>query len=535
MVGFLPSNIAYLFNMCQLPIVIQLNNRLYGIIRNIWIILRDIVTLNEQDACQMTTRWFGTDGIRGHVGHTPMTPGFIMKLGAAAGQILAKGQSQPVILIARDTRQSGEMLQHALTAGLLSSGLTVLDLGVCTTPGVSRLVKYLHASAGAVISASHNPVSENGVKFFNQSGFKLAEEVEAEIETLLDNMPGEFDLPAILGRQVDAGGFKEYYLADLIAEQTGVDLKGLTVVMDCANGAASDFGPAVFSRMGAQVIAIHASPSGLNINLRAGSEHVRKNPAEMGQLICLYQADFGIAFDGDADRVVLVDENGNLIDGDHILGILAGYLDERRSLRGHCMVTTKMRNQGLFDYSQSKGLTLHETKVGDKYVVEKLLENTSGDGFALGGEQSGHIILLDDDHVTGDGIRTALYMARVYVESGVKTMSELAGWMVKAPQVIASVRVKDKSVLEGHPLYDHIVKQVKEDLPGLMRIELRYSGTEPLFRAMLESDLRHTELELAEAANRICTVVQTITRTTERSLEIINCTRGGVLVPGSLL
>ncbi len=486
----------------------------------------------------MGLKWFGTDGVRGHVGHYPLTPSFVQKLGYFTGQVLGEASARPVIYVGRDTRQSGEMLQHALTSGLLASGFTVMDLGVCPTPGVSRLVKKMGANAGAVISASHNPVSENGIKFFNSSGYKLDEETEMGIEILLGGTADEWELPPLLGKRVEASGLKEIYLEDLLVEHFDDELQSVTVVMDCANGAACGLAEQAFSRLGARVIAVHSSPTGLNINDRAGSEHVRKNPSEMGELIRLFQADFGVAFDGDADRTVLVDEQGNLIDGDHMLGILAGYLDGQGMLAGRAVVTTHMRNQGLRNYTDSKGLVLHETKVGDKYVVRKLVEcagEGSQHGYALGGEQSGHVILLDDGHVTGDGIRTALFMARVFNRSGAESMCDMAGWMKKAPQVIASARVRTKPPLDGEPQYERVVQQAKKDLPGLLRIELRYSGTEPLFRAMLEADNRHSEQELADAAWKICDTVQTLTETLDRSVEILNCTRGGILKPSDHL
>jgi phosphoglucosamine mutase len=487
----------------------------------------------------MTPKWFGTDGIRGQVGRFPMTPGFVMKLGIAAGQVFSSIHPHPVVLIGRDTRQSGEMLQQALTSGMLSSGVTVMDLGVCTTPGVSQLVKLHNATAGVVISASHNPVSENGIKFFDQSGFKLNEVIEEHIEALVEGMPEEMELHPFLGRCIDGRGCHEEYIRSLVQEHEGQDFTGVSIVMDCANGAASSLAMEIFSRAGVRVVCVHASPNGLNINHRAGSEHTRKNPAEMGKLIQLYKADFGVVFDGDADRVVLVDEIGRLIDGDHILGILAGYLDEKSCLVARTVVTTKMRNNGLANYLKAKDLVLIETKVGDKFVTEKLIDNVkagqSPGSFALGGEQSGHIILLDGQHSTGDGIRTALYMTRVFVESKVKSMSELVGWMVKTPQVIASASVSSKPDLETLIEYRQMVDQVKEDLPGLERIELRYSGTEALFRAMLESNERHTEQELADAAWDICNVVQMAAGTPDKNVEILNCSHGGILIPRKLI
>lgn len=479
---------------------------------------------------------FGTDGIRGKVGAFPLTPDFVLRLGLAAGTALLRSTLRPTVVIGRDTRHSGQMLQNSLTAGLLASGATVIDAGVITTPGVAYLARKLGADAGVVISASHNPVDENGIKFFSGQGFKLPEIIEAAIEKLaLELAQPESYLARPFGRCIDGNSLREFYVEDLVREHPNLQLDRLTVVMDCANGAASWPAPECFARLGASVVAIHASPTGLNINEKAGSEYVRRHPQTLGNLIQQYGADFAVSFDGDADRVIFVDQAGGVVDGDHILCILARYLDQRRQLLNRTVVTTTMRNSGLLKFAEAAGLKHIETRVGDKYVVEQLLtlaaQNRDSTAFGLGGEQSGHIILLDDQHATGDGIRTALYIVRALIESQAESLAELAGCLQKTPQVIASASVSSKPPLDGIEELTVLKNKANRSLPGLERIDLRYSGTEPLFRAMLEADDRHSEAELAHVAWAICRVVQNASETSNGSVEILNCSRGGMLLP----
>jgi phosphoglucosamine mutase len=282
------------------------------------------------------------------------------------------------------------------------------------------------------------------------------------------------------------------------------------------------------------VIAIHASPTGMNINDRAGSEHTRRNPGELAWLIQHYGANFALTFDGDADRCIFVDERGNVIDGDAMLALLGACLDQRGKLAARTMVTTQMRNQGLATFARRREMPLIETPVGDKYVVEKLMEITGRlpgfSGYALGGEQSGHIILLDQEHSTGDGIRTALFVISAFVESGAKSLAEFANTIQKVPQVIASAYVGSGSRL-GRAALDELEERSRQENPALMRINLRYSGTEALFRAMLEADERLTEMELARLAWQICHQVQAAAGLTSGPIEILNCSRGGMLQP----
>ncbi len=480
-------------------------------------------------------KYFGTDGVRGHVGKHPLTPDFITSLGYAAGMVLSRRASHPTFVIGRDTRQSGEMLQSALTTGLLASGATVVDLGVITTPGVAFMVKKMSAEAGVVISASHNPVGENGIKFFDAEGLKLSQEIELEMEMMLESPADHGGIKeAQFGRRVDGRDMRELYADNLVDEHPVNVLEGLKLVLDCANGAASWYAPEVFSRLGAEIVVIHASPTGKNINRESGSEHVRRQPEDLGALIDKYEANFGIVFDGDADRVVFVDEKGDLVDGDHMLAILAEYLMSQERLLGNAVVSTTMRNGALVNYFEKRGLHFVETPVGDKFIMEKLREIMSIDKkegqIGLGGEQSGHIILMDENHATGDGIRSAIYLIRAFLASGLERLSELAESIHKYPQVIASAIVLEKIELDQLDLVMALKDAIKDDLPGLTRLNLRYSGTEPKVRLMLEADNRHSEKDLAEKAFALCEAVQVATGTPPGAfLEVLNVTRGGLV------
>lgn len=485
--------------------------------------------------------YFGTDGVRGVVGEWPLVPEFCLYLGQAAGAVLGEETKNPTVVIGRDTRQSGQMLQEALTAGFLASGANVIDLGVIPTPGVAWILRSIGAQAGVVISASHNPPEQNGIKFFGRTGRKLPEDEEQRMEELLqpfinggnsnhNNHP--MSGGSKIGRLQDGKLLVERYIQGLIDEHPGLYLDGMTIVLDCANGAAYQVAPEVFGRLGARTVVIHASPNGWNINASAGSEHVRRQVRDISMLIEYYQADLGLAFDGDADRVILVDEKENLVDGDHMLGILAHYLDQKKKLLSRSVVTTWMRNSGLKNYLEQVDIRMFETPVGDKYVVEKLFELNKAvpdsTAIGLGGEQSGHIVLVDEEHSTGDGVRTALYMIRALRESGTGSLSSFTADLVKLPQIIASADVGhgprmsklDLSVLEAETLKDH---------PGLMRINLRYSGTEPLFRVMLESDGGLDEKALASIATGLCRQMQLLAKVSNGAIDILNSTRGGVL------
>jgi phosphoglucosamine mutase len=480
---------------------------------------------------------FGTDGIRGFVGQFPLVPDFIVKLGLATGTVMKGTFSRPTIIVGRDTRQSGQMLQNALIAGLLSAGATIIDVGVIPTPGVAYLVRKLEAQAGVVISASHNPVEQNGIKIINSDGSKLSEKTELKIEKLaldhdfLKKAPSDG-----FGRCIDGSGMRELYLDGLLIEHPDLNLKKLTIVLDCANGAASWYAPECLARLGGSIVSINASPTGLNINQKSGSEQIRKYPKDLYKLMQQYSANFGIAFDGDADRVVFVDEYGDLVDGDHILAILANHLSMQGKLLADTIVATSMRNQGLVNFAKEKNFCFIETSVGDKYVTEKLaslaVQNKSTSQIGLGGEQAGHVILYDREHNTGDGIRTALYVMRAFVEANSDSLSSLASCIKKTPQVIASAYVSSKPKLEKIQELEEIKLGLANELPDIQRMELRYSGTEHLFRAMLEAGYSHSEQDLANVAWRMCRAVQkaagqNILETS--TIEVLNVSRGGLL------
>jgi phosphoglucosamine mutase len=479
---------------------------------------------------------FGTDGIRGMVGETPLTPDFILRLGQAAGMVIRGAAREATVVIGRDTRQSGAMLQEALDAGLMASGVHVLDLGIVPTPGVAWLVRHIQADAGVVISASHNPAEQNGIKFFSHTGRKLPEEMENRIEGLVNSIAGapspQFKVHHQIGHVHNGEIFQELYQRNLLSEHPHLNLDGIKIVMDCANGAASYIAPEVFSRLGAQVVAIHASPNGMNINVDAGSEHVRRSLEEITLLIQHHQARFGLAFDGDADRVVLVDEGGSLIDGDHMLGILSRYFDAHGQLLARSVVTTTMRNSGLKARLEGVGIQMYETPVGDKYVTDKIFElreaYPSDGAIGLGGEQAGHILIVDNDHPTGDGIRTALFVIRAFEESGAASLAEFSQEVGKTPQIIASAYVGSGPRL-GRPELDKLEAEMMAKAPGIVRSSLRYSGTEPRFRIMLESDGRLDEEGLARVAMDICEQVQEAARARGGEVDILNATRGGVI------
>ncbi len=475
---------------------------------------------------------FGTDGIRAEVGTWPLVPEFVLRLGLAAGGAFSENDRANTIVVGRDTRRSGLMLQSALTAGLLAKGTTVIDAGVITTPGVAYLVRRLNATAGVVISASHNPVHENGIKFFNRDGLKLSEAIEYEMEQRLESTESGRPFNQF-GRSIDGKGMHELYVENLLDEHQDLRLDNLSLVVDCANGAASWFAPECLARLGARVIAIHASPTGLNINDCAGSEYTRRRPEELGQLVQQYGANFGLAFDGDADRVVFVDEHSRVIDGDYMLAILARHFDARHQLATRAIVTTHMRNEGLAEFARAYQLEVYNTPVGDKYVVDKLIDlgcRAAANEYGLGGEQAGHIVLMDKHHTTGDGIRTALFIIRAFVESGAQSLDELTGVVQKSPQVIASAYVGAGPRFDRSAL-DSLESEARAALPTLKRVNLRYSGTEPQFRAMFDTDAATPESLLSQVAWDICRKVQAVAGFSDGFLEILNCARGGLLVP----
>ncbi|MBW5448209.1 phosphoglucosamine mutase [Cohnella sp. CFH 77786] len=421
-------------------------------------------------------KYFGTDGVRG-VANRELTPELAYRIGRCGGVVLTGRSKRPKVVIGRDTRISGAMLESALVAGLLSIGADVVRLGVVSTPAVAYLTRKLHADAGVMISASHNPVEDNGIKFFGGDGFKLLDETEAEIERLMDAAVDELPRPTGdgVGTVTTDESAKELYL-EFLRTTVGSRFDGLKIVLDCAHGAAYELAPAIFRALGAEVIAYGAEPNGLNINDGAGSTH----PEMLAAKVLEHGADLGLAFDGDADRLIAIDENGQETDGDYILCICGDAMKRAGKLKHDTVVTTVMANIGFFQAAKALGLATAQTAVGDRYVMEEMVRG----GFNLGGEQSGHVIFLDYN-TTGDGILTGLQLVDTIVASG-KKLSELKSVMRKYPQTLVNVRVKDKSQYPGNQAIQAAVSAAQEALGDEGRVLVRPSGTEALIRVMAE-------------------------------------------------
>jgi phosphoglucosamine mutase len=422
-------------------------------------------------------RYFGTDGIRGTVGKYPITAEFMLKLGWAAGKVLAH-QGCNKILIGKDTRISGYMFESALQAGLSAAGLNIALLGPMPTPGIAYLTRTLRACAGIVISASHNPYYDNGIKFFSSSGTKLPDELEHQIESLLD-APLETVEAAHLGkaeRIVDAAGRYIEFCKSTIP--SSISLAGLKLVVDCANGATYHIAPDVFTELGATVLPLATTPDGLNINLNCGSTR----PAALQEVVKARRADLGIAFDGDGDRVMMVDHQGEVVDGDELLFIMAQDRLHTGKPLGGAVVGTLMSNFGLEIALHELGLGLHRAKVGDRYVMERLL----AENLVLGGENSGHIICLDKT-TTGDGILSALQVLAVMAQSG-QSLHALKAGMQKFPQLMINVPLARKIDLNRCTPVQDAVRAAEVQLGRRGRVLLRPSGTEPVVRVMVEGD-----------------------------------------------
>lgn len=442
-------------------------------------------------------KYFGTDGVRGEA-NVELTPELAFKLGRFGGYVLSQHEEEtPLVFVGRDTRISGEMLEHALIAGLLSVGIRVYKLGVIATPGVAYLVRTEKASAGVMISASHNPALDNGIKFFGGDGFKLDDDRELEIEALLDAPDDTLPRPSAQG----LGTVMEYpeglrkYQEFLVS--TGVQLEGLHVVLDTANGAASTSARQVFADLGAQLTVIGETPDGLNINDGVGSthpEHLQEKVKEVGAAI-------GLAFDGDSDRLIAVDENGEIVDGDKIMYIIGSYLSSQGLLEKNTIVTTVMSNLGFHKALDAKGIHKEITAVGDRYVVEEMRKS----GYNLGGEQSGHVVIMDYN-TTGDGQLTGVQLTKIMQETG-KKLSELAAEVTIYPQKLVNIRVensmKDKAM--EVPAIREIIEKMEAEMAGNGRILVRPSGTEPLLRVMAEAP---THEEVDYYVDTIAAVVQ---------------------------
>lgn len=440
-------------------------------------------------------KYFGTDGVRG-VANSELTPELAFKLGRFGGYVLTKDHDRPKVLIGRDTRISGHMLEGALVAGLLSIGAEVMRLGVISTPGVAYLTKALGAEAGVMISASHNPVEDNGIKFFGPDGFKLSDDQEAEIEELMDMAEDQLPRPVggSLGQVNDyfEGGQKYLqYLKQTVDE----DFSGIHIALDCAHGATSPLATHLFADLDADLSMMGASPNGLNINAGVGSTH----PEALSAFVKEKEADVGLAFDGDGDRLIAIDENGDIVDGDQIMYICGKYMKEQGRLKQNTVVSTVMSNLGFYKGLEANGVESVQTAVGDRYVVEEMKKN----GFNLGGEQSGHIIFLDYI-TTGDGLLTGLQLVNI-MKVTKKPLSELANEMQKFPQKLVNIRVTDKHHVTDNEKVKEVIAQVEEEMNGNGRILVRPSGTEPLVRVMAEAP---TGELCASYVERIAAVVE---------------------------
>lgn len=432
-------------------------------------------------------RLFGTDGVRG-IANSQLTPSLAFRLGQAGAYVLSKEYEHPRIVIGKDTRISGDMLEASLIAGICSVGADVLPVGVLPTPGIAFLTRALNASAGVVISASHNPVQDNGIKFFSSTGYKLPDQIEEEIESIVlsKEKPWEVPIGAKIGRVIKIEDAERRYI-DFLKRTVG-SLDGIKVILDCANGAASYVGPIVLQEVGVEVITICNTPDGVNINANCGSTH----PEQLQRAVLEYGADLGLAMDGDADRLIAVDEQGNIVDGDFIMVICALAQKAKGTLAQNAVVVTVMSNLGLHLALKGAGIKIYETQVGDRYVMEELLRT----GAKLGGEQSGHIIFLDQN-TTGDGLLSALHLLSVIKEQKMP-LSQLASQMQQLPQVHLNATVKHKERIMQDERLRVKVKEAEQALGDQGRVLVRPSGTEQMIRVMVEGPDQQKLRELAQ-------------------------------------
>jgi phosphoglucosamine mutase len=442
----------------------------------------------------MTRKLFGTDGIRGTANSEPMTPETALKVAMAVGECFHNGSHKHLVVIGKDTRLSGYMLEPALTAGFVTMGMDVVLVGPLPTPAIAMLTRSLRADIGVVLSASHNPYGDNGIKLFGRDGYKLSDEIELKIEECLEKGPTRRAVPAELGRAKrldDAGGRYIEFVKQSFPR--GLRLDGLRVVVDCAHGAAYKVAPTVFWELGAEVFSLGVSPDGLNINRECGA----LSPEQMRREVLARRADIGIALDGDADRLIVADERGVILDGDQLMALIATGLARSQRLSGGALVATVMSNLGLERFLSGHNIALHRTAVGDRYVVEKM----RAAGCNLGGEQSGHIILADYA-TTGDGLIAALQVMASIVETGKRT-SEVCRLFTPVPQLMRSVRCSD-----GRPLDATAVKEAiaggESRLRDTGRLVIRKSGTEPVIRVMAEGE---DEGLVAAVIDEICEAI----------------------------
>jgi phosphoglucosamine mutase len=442
----------------------------------------------------MEQKLFGTDGIRATANTHPMTPDMIMKVGQALGYIIRSNpprNQEPKVVIGKDTRLSGYMVENALTSGLNSMGVHVRLIGPLPTPGIGFLTRNMRADAGIMISASHNPYYDNGIKIFGHDGYKISREIEDRIE----NYVMEKDLNALLTEPNKLGRAKRiedamgrYIVHIKNTFPLEYTLEGMRIVLDCANGAAYKLAPSVFEELGAEVILLGNSPNGFNVNDKAGALY----PDKLTEHVLKYRADLGISLDGDADRVMLADEQGRIVNGDHVLAICALHLKQKNALPHDTVVATLMSNYGLDKVLNAKGINVIRTPVGDKYVVEEMRSK----GYALGGEQSGHIIFLEHS-TTGDGCVAALNIIAVMKEQK-KRLGELRDLMKEMPQILVNVKVKERKNLEDIKGYNEELKLIETKLKGEGRVLVRYSGTENVLRILVEGPERKQIAQYAE-------------------------------------
>ena len=442
-----------------------------------------------------TRKLFGTDGVRGVANVYPMTAEVALQLGRALAYVIKFGSGRHRIVVGKDTRISGYLLEYATVAGICSMGVDAVLLGPFPTPGIAYITSSMRADAGVVISASHNPYQDNGIKFFSGNGFKLPDELEARIEVLMTQPEVEGACPTATEvgqafRLDDARGRYISFLKSTFPKE--LELDGLKIVVDCAHGATYRIAPEIFTELGAEVIPMGVRPNGRNINNKCGAT----SPETVATLVKRHEADLGIAFDGDGDRVILVDHQGEIVDGDHILGICAQDMLEREQLRRKTVVGTVMSNLGLELALKDRGIRLLRADVGDRYVVEAMLKG----GYNLGGEQSGHVVFLNYT-TTGDGILTALRMLAVMLRKN-KPLAELAGFLKRCPQILINVGVKEKKDLKTLPQARQAINEAEKRLGTRGRLLVRYSGTEPKLRVMTEGEdeslIRQVAQDLAQ-------------------------------------
>ncbi len=443
-------------------------------------------------------RLFGTDGVRG-IANKDLTPDLAFRLGWAGALVLAGECShKPIILVGSDTRISCGMLESALVAGICAAGADAFVCGVIPTPGIAYLTRKYKCDAGVMISASHNTYEYNGIKFFSSNGYKLPDDTEDQIEALIaryNDMQTDRPLGANIGRRIEKKNASHDY-AEYLKRRMAVDLSGLKIGLDCANGAAAHIAPALFSDLGADIVTLGAEPDGTNINANCGSTHLDR----LRQLVRRESCDLGLAFDGDADRMLAIDENGSMIDGDVIMAIIALDMKEEGLLRQNTLVVTVMSNLGLDIMAKEQGIRLAKTRVGDRYVLEEMLKH----GYALGGEQSGHVILLDHA-TTGDGMLSALCLLRALNHRS-ESLSEASRVMTVLPQVLKSARVpnekKDKAMADAD--VQAACNACELQLAGKGRVLVRASGTEPIIRVMIEGQ---NQEEIAQMADHLTSLI----------------------------